>query len=105
MIRQEMESQEQERQLADAWASVLATPQGRMIMADIMNRAGIYSTTFTGSSNGMFLEGRRALGLEVMQAYLVPQGAQVHSDLLMESEERALRMAVAKSEDGRHEDE
>lgn len=81
--------EEQRRQLHEVWETLLATPEGRFIMFDLLDKAQIYSSTFTGERSGDFLEGRRALGLDIMSAYLMPQGAAVHGAMLQEAEDRA----------------
>lgn len=58
--------QSAETMLADAWADVLATKAGRLVVWHMLAECRLYSPTFTGNSWGNFQEGRRAVGLEVL---------------------------------------
>ncbi len=46
---------------------IMGNRRGRRFVWRILERAGIYRTTFTGNSNGFFLEGKRELGLTIVQ--------------------------------------
>lgn len=68
---QEIEAQreklelERERELNDL-RFILKSPQGRRVFRRILAEARLFQSTFTGNSRGMFLEGRRDLGLFVL---------------------------------------
>lgn len=47
--------------------AVLATPEGRRLIASYIDRCGTMQSTFTGNSNGYFLEGTRAVGILMMK--------------------------------------
>ena len=46
---------------------VLKTSHGRDVVWHILGLAGIYSDAFTGNSTTFYNEGKRAVGLQVMQ--------------------------------------
>lgn len=46
---------------------VLSTKGGREVIHEILDMAGILTTTFTGNSQTYFLEGKRALGLDIIE--------------------------------------
>ena len=49
------------------WAWLMSGPQGRRIVWDMLDLAGVYRSTFsTNGSQMAFLEGRRDMGLRVM---------------------------------------
>lgn len=45
----------------------MADKRGRRVMFDLLSRAGIYTSSFTGNSETFFREGRRSLGLEYLK--------------------------------------
>ena len=59
---------EQQRIREDFRAVFLGTPTGRRVLNDIPCQCNIFQTTFTGNSQGMFLEGKRSIGLLIMDA-------------------------------------
>jgi hypothetical protein len=56
-------------QLISDYKTALSTPAGRRVMLDILIRARIFETTFTGNSRGMFYEGQRAMGLYILHMF------------------------------------
>ena len=66
------EAKQKERQVEeaikrDAYKKVFNTPEGRVILKDIFQKAGMWFTTFTGNSQTYFNEGKRELGLYVLK--------------------------------------
>lgn len=61
-IRQAYAEQENLQRIDDL-RQVLATPEGKRYMWWLLGRTHMYSSTFTGNSNGFFLEGERKIGL------------------------------------------
>lgn len=60
-----------ERQEADM-KFVMETVQGRRVMWDLLTRAGVFSSSFTGDNNATnFNEGRRSEGLRLFNAVMV----------------------------------
>ena len=62
---------EAERMSEDFRNLFLKTPRGRRVLNDILGQCHIFQTTFTGNSQGMFLEGKRSIGLIIMTALSV----------------------------------
>lgn len=57
-------SEDEER----AWKDVLATKSGRKVLTWVVyDLAKVESTTFTGSSQTFYLEGRRSIGVELLR--------------------------------------
>jgi hypothetical protein len=46
--------------------AVLATPEGRRVLAELLDRAGLYKTSWDPSARIHFNEGRRNFGLELL---------------------------------------
>ena len=46
---------------------LLKTPGGRSVIWGILEMCGIYHDSFTGNSQSYYLEGKRAIGLEILQ--------------------------------------
>jgi hypothetical protein len=46
---------------------LMADKRGRRVMFDLLSRAGIYTSSFTGNSETFFREGRRSIGLEYLK--------------------------------------
>lgn len=46
--------------------SVAQTRSGKEVIWEILSMCNMYSTTFTGNSQGAYLEGRRAVGLDIL---------------------------------------
>lgn len=46
--------------------AVLSTPEGERVLYEIVSRCGIYQKSFTGNSETFFREGKRVVGLSVL---------------------------------------
>lgn len=46
---------------------VLKTGAGKKFLWEILSRCNLYSESFTGNSQTFFLEGKRSVGLEILQ--------------------------------------
>jgi hypothetical protein len=55
-----------EQQAASDLRAVMGTVPGRRLLWRLLARCRIYQSTFTGSSETFFLEGKRSVGLEVL---------------------------------------
>ena len=67
--RQQKEQEERERlqkQAQDDFRWVMSTPQGRRYIWRMLERTGIYRTTFRPNSEMAFLEGVRSVGVTVL---------------------------------------
>lgn len=51
---------------ADDFKSVLSTPQGRRLIWRLLDKCGVYRSTFRPNSEAAFLEGQRAIGLYLL---------------------------------------
>jgi hypothetical protein len=68
--RQTREEAARERaETARAYHAVFAGPQGQMVLADILTRAGLVGTSFVAGDPcaTAFNEGKRRLGLEIIE--------------------------------------
>ncbi len=45
---------------------VAETASGKSLIWEILSMCGLYRSTFTGNSQGAFLEGKRAVGIEIL---------------------------------------
>lgn len=75
MLEAEVNAQEEadreawiQRQVEAArWERVFFTPDGARVLHALLDECNIFGTSFTGNSNTFFLEGKRAVGLWIMQ--------------------------------------
>ena len=64
---EEIEHERQQKRLALAYQRVfLGSAEGRMVLNDLLDKASVFHTTFTGNSRTFFLEGSRNLGLQIL---------------------------------------
>lgn len=88
--KQRKQEKLEEEQYRRALEKTLDTPHGRLVVWRMLERAGIYRSTFCGEEThrAAMLEGRRGLGLEVLddvltyapQLYPVMQAEQQQRD-------------------------
>ena len=50
-----------------AYKTVFGTPEGKVVLDDILSKGSLWSTTFTGNSQTYFNEGKRDLALYVLK--------------------------------------
>ena len=62
---------------------LLKTRQGKDVIWHILSLCNIYSDTFTGNSQTFYLEGRRSVGLQVLQL-LEDADPLAYAELLLE---------------------
>ncbi len=63
------EVMQEQAALAQAYRHTFATEQGRVVLADLLRRAGLMQSSFSGDPlETAYREGRRRLGLEVVEA-------------------------------------
>lgn len=73
-------------------AAVMATAEGRRVFGELLDRAGLYRSSYDhNGSTTYFNEGRRNFGLEI-QASIVQAGEDLYE--LMEREMRAFRRSL-----------
>ncbi len=66
---------------------VAKTDAGKAFIWEILTMCGIYTTTFTGNSQGAYLEGRRSVGLEILQI-LEGADSSFYPNLLLRNQEK-----------------
>jgi len=66
---------------------VAKTEQGKALIWEVLSMCGLYTQTFTGNSQGAFLEGRRSVGIEILQL-LEDMDKTFYPNLLLSSQEK-----------------
>lgn len=56
-----------EQRLAHDYTEIFSTPQGERVFEDLIKKTGVFASSFTGNSRGMFLQGQQAVGLYVLK--------------------------------------
>lgn len=91
---QERRTQEQQRQqeialeqAKDDFLSLMATAFGRRFMWDLLARCGVFTSSFRTSAEMAFLEGKRVIGLQMLERIhaLCPER---YVEMLNEAKER-----------------
>jgi len=67
MAQEEREKYEIE-ELRNAFRTILGTRQGRKVLWFILDICNVYGDCFTGNSRTFYLEGRKSIGLELIDA-------------------------------------
>lgn len=75
------------RQLKEDIGHVLDDPRGRRVLMWVLNLTGLYNPSFTGNSETFFREGKRSVGLHIVQE-LSAVRPMAYADLLRESVQR-----------------
>ena len=70
-----------------ALKSVLESPNGRLVVWDFMGMGNIHSVTFTGNAHGSFLEGKRAMALQI-EAEVLKNSPNAYILMMQESRKR-----------------
>ena len=79
---------------------IAATPAGVRFFKYIVERGSIFLTTFTGNSNGHFLEGKRAFALDILDILFEVAPEKVPTIILEDKEMiQAQRKAQESAED------
>jgi len=71
-----------------AMREVMKTTSGRTLMWEILDLCGLYSQVFTGNSQTFYLEGKRSIGLSILQI-MQDTDRKMYPKLLMEKIENA----------------
>lgn len=88
-----------ERELHNAWAGLVASPEGRLIAWAVLDKCHVFSSTYTGTAASHFLEGERSVGLKILKEHLLPLGPRLLAQLMEEAEDRFDRLrAVAEAQ-------
>lgn len=56
-----------EQRLAKDYREVFSSPHGERVFEDLIKKTGVFSSSFTGNSRGMFLQGQQAVGLYLLK--------------------------------------
>jgi len=56
-----------DRQMTSDYNAVLNTAEGQRVIREIIGYCGIYRQSFTGNSETFFREGKRAIGLKILE--------------------------------------
>lgn len=83
-----------EQELVLAWESLLLLPAGRMVIWSIMDQCHFFADTFTGNSQGAYMDGERNVALKIFEERIRPLGMKVFADMLIEAEAREKRVAL-----------
>lgn len=72
--KSERERALERRKMREMFKAQLSTREGREFVIWLLRHCHLFHTTFTGNSLGQFLEGKRAVGLKVLEeaAYVEP---------------------------------
>lgn len=62
----EKKERDEAKRYKDSLINVMSTEPGRSFMWEMLSKAGLFRTSFTGNSATFFNEGKRSLGLELM---------------------------------------
>lgn len=60
------EKLEKQKQLTTAYQVVLNSPEGRIVLKDLLQLCMTFETTMTGNSYTYFNEGKRSIGLHIL---------------------------------------
>lgn len=83
-----------EREVQNAWASLLSTESGRMVAWTILDHCHVFSTTYTGNAASNFLEGERSVGLKILKGQILPNGPHLLADMMVEADDRHDRLSA-----------
>lgn len=88
-----------DREIHNAWASLMETEGGRLIAWSILDKCHVFSTTYARSADTHFLEGERSVGLKVMKEHILPLGTANLAVIMEEAQDRIDRLrAVAEAQ-------
>lgn len=96
-----------ERQLQEDYRTVLGSSAGRNVLWDVLQKGGIYQTTFSGESplTSAFKEGRRDFALGLLNTILtIEEGAYriMQAEAKRREDERVSAITKAVKEQGEH---
>lgn len=99
-----------ESNLRASWAALLSNEGGRMVLMDILDRAGIAKTTaamFThfGNDTDLLLRGRQQLGAELLDEFVHLSHSADYYKMLKEADDRATKLMNARISDEMNETE
>lgn len=71
------------------WEFVLTIPEARRVIWGILGQCHMFETTFTGNSQGMFMEGERNVGLSIWAKIVAAKPDAIFS-MMKDSQRREL---------------
>lgn len=71
-----------------AWQGLLKTEAGRAVVYSLLEQCQVFRSTYTGNADTNFNEGKRAIGLHVLQERVFPNGARLFALMIDEHEEK-----------------
>lgn len=72
--------------IQDAWAAMLETEEGRLILWSILDRAGVNQFPYFGDRRDDEFRGRQRVGSEILDSHVFPLGMSYYTDMLLEAE-------------------
>lgn len=66
---------------------VLGSENGRRLLFWLLNRTGVFASSFTGNSSTFFLEGKRSIGIELYRLLLSADQNAIHSLITFQKNE------------------
>lgn len=82
----ETERRAQDR-LTLAAKEMLETASGRRFLFWLLNRTGVFASSFTGNSSTFFLEGKRSIGIELYRLLLSADPGAIHTLITFQKNE------------------
>jgi len=64
--RREARAAADKARLAMAYEIVFSTPDGELVFEDLIKKTYVFASSFTGNSQGMFKQGKQAVGLYLL---------------------------------------
>ena len=71
-----------------AWQGLLKTEGGRAVVYSILEECKVFQSTYTGNADTNFNEGKRAIGLHILQERIFPNGARLFALMVDEHQQR-----------------
>lgn len=75
------------RNLCSNMREVVKTTQGKEVIWAILAMCGLYTESFTGNSQTFYMEGKRAIGLEILQL-MEDTDKTLYARMLLEAQRR-----------------
>lgn len=85
--RRDVEREAQSLETSD-FKFIMSSPQGRRFMWRLLDKAGVFRSSFTGNSQTFFLEGQRNIGL-VYLLMIQEHCPERYNEMVKEQQERA----------------
>lgn len=95
------------QEIGNAWASLIGTYPGRLVLHSILDRCGVNDFAFYGGEMDALMRGRQQIGGEILEEFVYPNGMENYTTMILEAEERQKRLhqAVLKDEAAQEEND